>query len=461
MDRTRAERFFTDARVLKAREMIQEALVDHQTDLSGISPPLSDLKKSYEETLENLYRLRGADLFYPYLGSGFGRGVLVELADGSVKYDLITGIGAHFFGHSQPELIDASICGALEDVVMQGHLQQNLESVKLVEQFVRLSGLDHCFLTTSGAMANENALKIAFQFNHSKNRVMVFEHCFMGRTLALAQMTDKAAYREGLPLNMGIDYIPFFDHRDPEGSTRRAVDAMETLIHRYPEMHAVMVFELIQGEGGYNTAPREFFTALMAVCRAHGIAVMVDEIQTFGRTERPFAFQTLELEEYTDLVTVGKMTQVCATLFRKRVKPKGGLLSQTFTAPSAVIRAAIAILERIENGDLYGKNGRIAHRSTTFRNHLEELSRRYPNYVRGPFGMGAMIAFTPMDGELKTAIALVKTLFNEGVIAFIGGAVPARIRFLIPACVIQEGEIDEVMKIIERTLVKFAEKLSV
>ena len=73
-------------------------------------------------------------MYYPYLGSGIGRGALVELADGSVKYDFITGIGVHYMGHNHPALLEAGVDAALTNTVMQGNLQQNVESARLVER---------------------------------------------------------------------------------------------------------------------------------------------------------------------------------------------------------------------------------------------------------------------------------------------------------------------------------------
>ena len=80
--------------------------------------------------LQKFGDIRGGTLYFPYLGSGIGRGPLVELADGSVKYDMISGIGVHYLGHSHPALIAASIDAAIRDTIMQGNLQQNVESVR-------------------------------------------------------------------------------------------------------------------------------------------------------------------------------------------------------------------------------------------------------------------------------------------------------------------------------------------
>src|SRR5436190_703501 len=138
-------------------------------------------------------------------GSGFGSGCLVELADGSVKYDMISGIGVHGLGHGNPILVAAGLEAALQDTVMQGNLQQNVESARLSRELLdvaRAEGgqrLAHVFLSSSGATANENALKILFQKKSPASRLRAFEHAFAGRTMALAPITDKAAYRAGLP----------------------------------------------------------------------------------------------------------------------------------------------------------------------------------------------------------------------------------------------------------------------
>ena len=90
---------------------------------------------------------------------------------------------------------------------MQGNLQQNERSFELMKLLINQSKMDHCILTSSGAMANENGLKLLFHKQPQKKRIMAFEHCFMGRTITLAQITDKASYRTGLPTSIHIDYI--------------------------------------------------------------------------------------------------------------------------------------------------------------------------------------------------------------------------------------------------------------
>lgn len=461
MKKTIAEAFVSDQRVQEARRLILRALEEHSSRITEVRPADPERRVTYEDLLNDYSELRGGQLYYPYLGSGIGNRALVELADGSVKYDFISGIGVHHWGHSHPEIVEAALIAALSDTTMQGNLQQNVESVALTRMLLkganrRGASMKHCFLSTSGAMANENALKILFQKTFPANRILAFEGCFMGRTLALSQVTDKAAYRDGLPSSLFVDYVPFFDPEQPEESTKRAVDCLEHYLTRYPGKHAGMVFELILGEGGFHPGNREFFAALMRVLSRHRIPVMIDEIQTFGRTTELFAFQYFNLDEFVDLVTVGKASQVCATLFREDLRPRPGLISQTFTSSTAAIVAGRVIVQGLMDGGYLGPEGKIARLQDRCVGRLKELRDRRPDLIDGPFGIGAMVAFTPLGGKPETVKEFVHALFDAGVIAFTAGSDGSRVRFLLPVGAVTEEDIDAAVSITEATLVQMS-----
>lgn len=446
---TISEAFNSDPRVEQAKILILEALKEHQTKIKGVKEPLVNLKTSYEKAIEDFEKIRGAKLYYPYLGSGFGKGALVELNDGSIKYDMITGIGPHVFGHSDPEVMSSALQGAISDTIMEGNLQQNIDSLEILDLLSKESGLPHCFLTSSGAMAVENALKIAFQYKFPAGRLLAFEHCFAGRTLHASQITDKALYREGLPTTLAIDYVPFYEN---EASTKAAVDAIKKYTARYPKQHAAMIIELVQGEGGFYAAPKSFFVAIIEALKEAGILVFIDEIQTFGRLYKLFGFQYYGLQDYTDIVSIGKMSQVCATLFSEKVKPRLGLLSQTFTSSSVAIRTSSTIIKRLINGNYYGEKGRIASIHDQFSEGLEKISKKHPDIVEGPFGLGGMIAFTAYKGDNKKVLDYVQRLFQKGVIAFTAGSNPTRVRLLAPLLTITDEDIKQVLALLEEAL---------
>jgi 4-aminobutyrate aminotransferase-like enzyme len=460
---TAAQRRADDPRLAQAKRLLAAAAADAAASLTGPRPPIAGRVADYHDTLEQFSRQRGGQLFYPYLGSGVGRGPLVELDDGSVKYDMITGIGVHFFGHSHPDLLPRLIDAALSDTVMAGNLQQNRDSAALVTKLLNLANRDtpadprlaHCFLTSSGAMANENALKLAFH-RRPATRVLAFEKCFCGRTMVLSQITDKPAFRVGLPKTLDVDYVPGFDTDDPAGSTARALAALDRHLTRYPGQHAAMKFELVAGEGGFYPGSSEFFRTLMTRLREHDVAVLIDEIQTFGRTLAPFAFQHFGLTDLIDLVSVGKAAQVCATLFTADFKPQPGLLSQTFTSSAAAIAAADWTLDQLADGSLYGPDGRIARVHARFAKRFRAIAERHPDRLTGPFGLGGMIACTPLGGDPARVRTLLHRLFDRGVIAFLAGGSPTRLRFLPPVPVLRDHDIDAVCNLLEQTLAELA-----
>lgn len=450
-----------DPRVEQAIELLNQVAHDQAREFTG--PRAADPAKAaaYEKRLEQFAQLRAGALYYPYLATGRGHGPWVELADGSVKLDFICGIGVHGAGHADAGLRACGVHAAMLDTVMQGNLQQHDVCVDLCQMLVDLarqggSAIEHVTLSTSGAMANENALKLAFHHHPGRGRVIAFEHCFAGRTLVLSQLTDKAAYRVGLPQTVAVDYLPFFDQSDPRGSTARALAQLETYLARYPQQHAAIWLELVQGEGGYNVGDSFFLRAVCERARAAGMAVIFDEVQTFGRTTRPFAFQHFLLDDLADIVSIGKITQACATLYTGEYRPSPGLISQTFTAGTWEILAGMDILSRL-SARHFGPSGRNVQIFERFRAGFEWIAQKYPGSIQGPWGIGGMLAVTPLDGTAEQARQFAQLCYDEGLLGFIAGSNPTRVRFLPPLLIVTDEQIALGLSLLERAVVKLLE----
>ena len=459
---THADKLRADPRIAQAKKLIAEAVAEHSAGVTDVAPPEKKLTGAYESLLQRLGTARGGPPFWPYLSSGLGNGPYVELADGSVKLDFICGIGVHGAGHSDPELIDAAIDGALEDTVMQGNLQQHPPSIRMCERLLGMateSGakLDHCLLSTSGAMANENALKIALHHNAPADRVIAFDNAFAGRSLAMAAITDRPKYRMGLPLALNVDYLPFRDPEHPKRSLRMALHELRRLLDRHPGRYAAFWAEPIAGEGGYYPGSHEFFEAICQPLREAGVPIIFDEVQAFSRTTRPFAFQHYGLDEFADIVTVGKISQVCATLYGESFKPQGPILSQTFTGASSSIATGLAMLDALEQGGCFGPDGTNAKRHEYFAGKLDQLHEKYPDLIRGPYGEGMMVAFTPGDGSYDQANQLMTTMYDMGLLGFVCGGGPTRIRFLPPPANTTESHIDAAIELLDKSLAAFQE----
>ncbi len=451
-----------DPRILQAKRLIAEAIADASADLTDVRPADPALADDFQSNLDALTAARGAPPIWPYLSGGIGNGPYVRLADGSVKLDFIGGIGVYGAGHSHPRIVEAAIDAAIEDVPMQGNLQQNVPGVRLLSRLIELAGggeseIQLGLLSTSGAMANENALKLAFHKSAAgraagPDRILAFDNAFAGRSLALAALTDRPAYRAGLPLALPVDYLPFYDPAHPERSTRWAVDELHRLLARHPGRHAGFWAELIAGEGGYYPGSREFFESLCVPLREAGIPIIFDEVQSFSRTSRPFAFQHFGLQRFADIVTVGKITQACATLYRKSFHPTGPILSQTFTGASASIATGLATLDLLDEMGCYGDDGQNMRRHRYFADQLQRLADDFPGQVTGPFGEGMMFVFTPGDGSAGAAKTMMTRMYDAGLLGFVCGSAPTRIRFLPPPAITTNEHIDAAVRILREVL---------
>ncbi len=473
-----AQRFRESDAVKGAVSAIVEELKTHSAEITEVRGPTdAALTQSFDSFIADAAEVRGRPLVYRYCGSGIGNGALVELIDGSVKYDMISGIGVHFFGHSDPDLVGTAVRAAASDTVMQGHLVMNEEGVRfaetLVEQAGKNSRLRHAFLCNSGAFANENALKVCYQKKDGlAPRVLAFGHCFMGRTVTMAQIGDSAAGRQGIPLSTLADYIPYYDHvaarrmhaGEVSGATRY-IDMccwhLQQYIDRYPNQYACFIFELVQGEGGFNTALPDFHKSLMEVCKDNGIAVWADEVQTFGRTEEMFCFDALGLGEYIDVCTVGKMSQVCAAIYTEEFNPKPGLLSGTFLGSAVGLQVGQRIIERLRDGDYYGPDGSIARHYELFRVQVAALAQKHPEWFpetdelhEFAHGFGGMMRFSPYGGEKEPILKLCKALYDEGVITFYCGHGPYHVRMLPPLGVMDESHWPRIFAHIESAMGK-------
>jgi acetylornithine/N-succinyldiaminopimelate aminotransferase len=423
--------------------------------ITGIRPPNPEFVANGKKYLDHTAQVRGRPLVYSYIGSGAGRGAYVELEDGSVKLDLINGIGIHLFGHAHPRITAAAVRGGLCDIVNQGNLQPNREYSEILDLLTgfaaKNSKLKYGWLSTCGSMANENALKICRQKKSPARMVLSFKNAFAGRSTMMAELTDNPAYKQGLPEYHEILRLPFYEKNDPQ-STEKTLRILKEHVAKHEGNISTFCFEPMLGEGGYQAAPQAFFVPLLDFCKQNGIPVWADEVQTFTRTGEFFAFETLGLGSYVDVCTIAKTAQIGATLYTEEFNPKPGLISGTFSGSSAALTAGAEILKMLRDGNYLGPQGRIIEIHKKFIGMLNSLNETTcKGLVQDAGGMGLMIAFTPLDGKKETVDKLLKKLFEKGLIAFSCGKDPVRVRFLVPAC-IEDRDIEVAKNILEAAL---------
>ncbi|KQQ17724.1 acetylornithine aminotransferase [Methylobacterium sp. Leaf122] len=212
-----------------------------------------------------------------------GEGAWLVAEDGDRYLDFGAGIAVNALGHAHPHLVEALTTQA-QKLWHTSNLFQIPEGERLGQRLVDATFADVAFFANSGAEANEAAIKMARKYHAAgghpeRYRIVTFEGAFHGRTLATIAAGGQQKYIEGFgPKVEGFDQMPVGDFA-----------ALEAVIG--PETAALMI-EPIQGEGGLRVIPGETLRRLRALCEAHGLLLIMDEVQTgVGRTGKFFAHE--------------------------------------------------------------------------------------------------------------------------------------------------------------------------
>jgi len=362
-------------------------------------------------------------------------------ADGNVLLDFASHIGTAALGYNHPALLEeAARCAAVDPDRYAGtdfigaagpdpdrpafptpaHLQHKL--LELTAPF----GFGRAFLSNSGAEAVENAIKCCYAARRTARYGITFDGAFHGRTLgALSLNRSKAVQRAFFPQIPQVLSLPFctcvaacrcgWEGADGASRLARLLDPEAGLVR--PEEVAFVIFEPVQGEGGYRVPRKAFLQELARLARLHGIPLIADEVQSgMGRTGRWWAVEHFGVTP--DLMTAGKALRVGATAGRADLFPAegnriGGTWAEGNALSTAVGYRTIAVIEQeglLENASRMG--GRLL-------SGLREFAGRHRHVVEAR-GLGLMAAIeldsrARRDRVLKAALARGLVLLGCGV----------------------------------------------
>ena len=314
----------------------------------------------------------------------------------------------------------------------------------------------------AGSEAVENAVKFARAFT-GRQAVIGFEGAFHGRTyLSLALTSRTNPYKQGLgPFAPEVYRVPFpnafrgLTAGEALAALRRA---FSTLVAA--EDVAAIVFEPVQGEGGFIPASREFVEGLREICDEHGIVLVCDEVQSgFGRTGRFFAIEHFGVEP--DLITVAKSIAMglplSGVLGRAEIMdaPLPGGVGGTYVGNPVAIAAALAVLDVIEEEGLVERSAAIGELMRS--RMLESWQARWPQ-IGDVRGLGGMLAVELVQDEDKVpatdlASRVVGEALARGLLLLKAGVPGNCIRVLVPL-VISDGELEEALDVWEDALWK-------
>ncbi|OBB97121.1 L-lysine 6-transaminase [Mycobacterium sp. 852002-40037_SCH5390672] len=389
---------------------------------------------------------------------------LYDARDGRRYLDMFTFFASSALGMNHPALADDEEFRAeLAQAALNKPSNSDVYSVAMagfVQTFARVLGdpaLPHLFFVDGGALAVENALKVAFDWKSRFNEAHGIDPALGTRVLHLrGAFHGRSGYTLSLTNTKPVTVARFpkfdwpridapFIRPGLDGAAMAALEAESLRQARaafecHPHDIACFVAEPIQGEGGDRHFRPEFFAAMRELCDEYDALLIFDEVQTgCGLTGTPWAYQ--QLGAHPDVVAFGKKTQVCGVMAGRRVDD---VADNVFAVSSRVnstwggnlvdmVRAR-RILEVIEADELFEQ---AAERGAYLRGRLDELAGEFPGLVLEPRGRGLMCAFSlPTTADRDE---LIRGLWHRAVIVLPSGHDGVRFR---PALTVSRSEID-------------------
>jgi 4-aminobutyrate aminotransferase/(S)-3-amino-2-methylpropionate transaminase len=395
------------------------------------------------------------------------RALNAELWDveGRRYIDFAGGIGALNTGHRHSRVM-AAVAAQLEKFTHTSYQVVPYEPyVALAERLNAIApfkGPAKSLLFTTGAEAVENAIKIA-RGAAGRSAVISFAGAFHGRTMMTMALTGKVVpYKKNLgPPAPEVYHAPFpIAHYGT--ATEDSLKALEFLFKADvdPSRVAAIIIEPVQGEGGFHVAPRELLKELRAICSAHGIAFIVDEVQSgFGRTGKMFAIEHSGVEP--DLVCVAKSLAggfplsglIGRAALMDAIEP--GALGGTYAGSPISCAAALAVLDVFAEEKLLARAGHIGEHINARLAKIERKNGLLP--IAHSRGLGAMVAFDIVKsrGEHEPDGAAAKRVtaraLERGLILLSCGIYGETIRILVPLTV-SDAVLDEGLDRLEEAL---------
>ena len=380
--------------------------------------------------------------------------------EGRRYIDFAGGIAVMNVGHGHPKVV-AAVEAQLRRYTHTCYQVVPYENyIALAEKLNAMTPGDHAKKTalfSTGAEAVENAIKIARSYT-KRSGVIAFAGAFHGRSLFAVSLTGKVQpYKVGFgPFAPEVYHAPFPDARTPLAEVRKAVEHIFKADIE-PSRVAAIIFEPVQGEGGFNVVQVEAVTWLRALCDEHGIVLVADEIQTgFGRTGRMFAMEHFGV--VPDLMTIAKSLAaglpLSAVTGRAEIMdaPAPGGLGGTYAGNPLAIAAAHAVIDVMAEERLPERGQALGDR---LKAELDALRGEVPQ-IADVRGLGAMVAVEfnragSGDPDAEMTKRVQAEALQRGLILLSCGVNANVVRFLFPLT-IREAVFAEALDILKASL---------
>jgi acetylornithine/N-succinyldiaminopimelate aminotransferase len=366
-----------------------------------------------------------------------GEGAFLWDDSGKRYLDFMQGWAVNCLGHS-PSIVAEALAAQAKLLLTPSPAFYNGPSLKLAKALVDASCFDQVFFANSGAEANEGAIKLARKYGALHRggawEIITFEGGFHGRTLATMSASGKKAFE------------PLFEPK-VSGFPKAQLNDLASVQRLITDKTVAVMLEPIQGEAGVWPASEQFLRDLRELTRAHGLLLIVDEIQTgMGRTGKLFDYENAGIEP--DIMTLGKgigggvplaalLATQAASCFEHG--DQGG----TFNGNPLMCAAGLAVLQHVAEPAFLKS---VADTGLYLESELQRISARHGlGEVRG---RGLLLA---LDLRVPVAGSVVAQAFEDGVL--LNAPRPDALRFM-PALNVSREEIASMIDCLDAVLTK-------
>lgn len=342
--------------------------------------------------------------------------------------DLYGGHAVISIGHSHPTYVK-KITQQLEQIGFYSNAVQNSLQTELALKIGQISGYyDYSlFLCSTGAEANENALKLA-SFHTGRKKIIAVENAFHGRTSGAVAATHNPKIIAPFNADHEVEFVPLND--------------LEALELAFDDDVAGFIVEGIQGVAGLYTPSNAFLEKAQELCEEHEAIFILDEVQSgAGRTGKFFAHQHANIRP--DIITLAKGMgngfPVACVLISPKIEPWHGMLGTTFGGNHLACAASLAVLEVIATEELMKNAAALGKYATEVLNSILEVKE-----VRGK---GLMLG---AEFDFPIADLRKKLLFDHKI--FTGSAGNKNTLRLLPSLAVTKEELDQFFEALKKEL---------
>ncbi len=389
--------------------------------------------------------------------------------------DFFSYFATNALGHNHPDMLgdqhfkkELTIAALENPSNSDFYTRQYAEFLKTFARVAMPPPFKHVFFISGGALAVENALKVAMDWKVKKNfkkgykeekghQVIHFKQAFHGRSGYTMSLTNSKPVQTDYFATFKWPRIdnPKITFPLTEESLKKlivqeqqSIEQIKKAVRDHKDDICAIIIEPIQSEGGDNHFRGEFLQALRTIADEEEILLIFDEVQNgVGLTGKFWAYQNFNV--VPDILSFGKKMQTCGILSTGRIDEiedncftTPGRINSTWGGNLADMVRATKILQIIEKDKLV-ENSHIM--GTYLLSKLAELSsNRKISNVRG---RGLQCAFDLPTTQQRDE--LIKKALDNDLLILGAGSHSIRVR---PALVINEHHIDEGISILDQSL---------